>query len=495
LSVVAAPERRSGPGPIGRLLALRAAWLSMDSNRAAQGFASTPLGLLVIHAGFLAALAVSREFSLAAMAMIAAALAGCALFPAHRKLVISLASFGYLALRPFRTPEFGDFMRWLGESAGGVDPVTLRFAAVAIFVLIAFGALETQRRFSHLTAAKRPVLAQFTAFLAILCLGLALPVGGIGHALLWAVLAVWASCFWMLAYASTDQKSGEQTPNVLRAAFLRPFWGGSSTPIGKNQGYLAKFDARTAEDLAVTRLKAVKLAVWTAILALSHDGLDAAIHTRAGLPTLHDAIMASVAGEAHPIATRWTSLVVNYFLDLLIIAAWGHAIVAVVRMAGYRIPRNTVNPLASRTLAEFWNRYFFYYKELLVDFFFYPAFLRWFKKTPRLRVACATFAAAGLGNFLYHVMAETHMFATQSWAEIGSRCATFGFYTLVLSAGLIVSQWRSARPAPRDGFWRYEVQTRLNVCLFFCFLKIFDDIFGHGTLLDRMAFFAGLFGV
>ena len=495
MSVVAASGRPAGAGPVARLLGLRAAWLSMDRNPVAQTFAGTPAGLAAIHLGFFAALVASSEFSAPALAMIAVALAGCAVLPAHRKSVIVLASLAFLALRPFRTPEFNDFMPWLAGQSGFGSAMVLQLGAVAAFVMAAFAGLEAQRRFAATTAAKRPVLAQLLLFLAALAIAIALPAGSIPHALLWAAIAVWASCFWVLAYASTDQKSGEPTPNAMRAAFLRPFWGGSATPIGKNQGYLAKFEARTAEDLAVTRLKALKLAVWTAILALCHDGLNDLIHGEVGLPTLHDAIMAGVQGSDMPLGARWASLVVNYFLDLMIIAAWGHAIVAVVRMAGYRIPRNTVNPLASRTLAEFWNRYFFYYKELLVDFFFYPAFLRWFKKAPKLRVAFATFAAAGFGNFLYHAMAETHMFATLSWSEIGSRLATFGFYTLVLSAGLIVSQWRGVKLSPADGVWRYEVAPRLTVCLFFCFLKIFDDIFGNGTLIDRIAFFFGLFGV
>ena len=166
-----------------------------------------------------------------------------------------------------------------------------------------------------------------------------------------------------------------------------------------------------------------------------------------------------------------------------------------MRLAGWRIPRNTRNPLASRTLAEFWNRYFFYFKEMLVDFFFYPAFQRFFKGNVKLRIAFATLCAAGLGNFLYHFMRETYVFAD---GDVWAKLAIFqsaAFYSLALAAGLIVSQWHGAKPKPKDGFLAYHVWPRLNVIAFFCFLKIFDDITGEGTFSERARFAASLLGV
>lgn len=89
-----------------------------------------------------------------------------------------------------------------------------------------------------------------------------------------------------------------------------------------------------------------------------------------GIPTLSFMILEPQATATIPGWQRWAGLTTNYALDLMIIAAWGHALIAIIRMMGYGIPRNTVNPMASRSLAEFWNRYYYYFKELLVDFFF-----------------------------------------------------------------------------------------------------------------------------
>jgi hypothetical protein len=479
-----------------RLLEWRRAWLSMDKNPRALAFAASPAGIVAVHAAFLAGLAASMQFSTEAIVLVAATLAGCAAFPQRRLLILTASSLFFFVVRPFRTQAFTDMTHTLaGSVPGGVHPMILQTGMGLGFLALVWLWLEYQRKNPTGFAGRRPLLVHLWAFGLLVAAGCLLSPGTWSHATFWVLMAIWGSSFWMLAYMMTDLKGGNSTPNVARAGFMRPVWGGSATPIGKGHSYLGKFEAKNEEDLAVTRLKAVKLIVWAAILNALYVALDGLIHGQAGVPTLHQSVMAQIGGHDLALGMRWAGLITTYFLDLIIIAFWGHVLVSIVRMIGYRIPRNTVNPLASRSLAEFWNRYFFYYKELLVDFFFYPAFLRWFKKTPKLRIAFATLCAAGFGNFLYHAMSEIHVFALMDVADALPRFTTFAFYVLVLSTGLIVSQIRGRRPKPEDGFWRYQVLPRLNVMLFFCFLKIFDDIFGHGSLTDRFTFLAGLFGV
>ena len=81
----------------------------------------------------------------------------------------------------------------------------------------------------------------------------------------------------------------------------------------------------------------------------------------------------------------------------------GARFIAGCRMAGFNALRNSYRPLSSRTIAEFFNRFYYYFKELLVDFFFYPAFLRYWKGHKRLRMIFATFAAVFFGNSFYHL--------------------------------------------------------------------------------------------
>ena len=44
-------------------------------------------------------------------------------------------------------------------------------------------------------------------------------------------------------------------------------------------------------------------------------------------------------------------------------------IVGYLRLCGFNVFRNTYKPLLAETMVEFWNRYYYYFKELLVNFF------------------------------------------------------------------------------------------------------------------------------
>ena len=485
------PGRRN---PLARLLGLRRAWLDMDGNERVVAFAGTLPGILLIHAGFLLTLAISLDMSKALLALTALALAGCALWPRRRKLIVAGAGLAYLTLRPFRISEWTQTLQDLAAGIA-IPAMALQIGAVLGFLVIAWSTLEMQRRYSDRMAAKRPVRTMLVGFFAMVVLAATLTPGTAVHSGLWGILGVWASSFWFLSYALADQKTGDPTANGVRLGLMRPFWSGSAAPIGKGFGYLSKFEAKDEAELAVTRLKALKLVVWAAILNAAYQVAALLVHEAGAVPTLHQAILAQAAGESASLGIRWTSLLTNYFLDLLIISVWGHVIVAVVRMVGYRIPRNTYNPLASRSLAEFWNRYFFYFKEMLVDFFFYPAFQRFFRKQPKLRIAFATLCAAGIGNFLYHFMRETWVFAWTPALETLPKFYSAAFYSLLLAVGLICSQLRGHKPKPEDGFFAYHVRPRLGVILFFCMLKIFDDISGEGTFGERLTFLVSLFGV
>lgn len=484
------------PNLLSRLLAWRQAWLTMDTNERVVEFAASCRGIIAVHAGFILTLAISLNMSTPLLALTSVAFAGCALWPQRRKLIVSGAGLVYLTLRPFRIDDWTQTLQELSSSGTvPISPMALQIVAVGGFLLLAWAALQAQHRFSASVAAKRPVRTLLVTFFVVVALACLLPPGSWSHIGLWSVIGVWASSFWFLSYALADQKSGDPTANVQRLGLIRPFWGGSAAPIGKGFGYLSKFEAKDDTELAVTRLKALKLIVWAAILNTAYLASAALLHDAGAVPTLHNAILLQAEGGRTPLAMRWVSLLSNYFLDLLVISVWGHAIVAVVRMIGYRIPRNTCNPMASRSLAEFWNRYFFYFKEMLVDFFFYPAFLRHFKKQPKLRIAFATLCAAGIGNFLYHFMRETHVFAATPILETLPRFTSAAFYSLVLAVGLIASQLRGAKPQPADGFWAYQVRPRIGVLLFFCLLKIFDDISGEGSFGERLTFLVRLFGV
>jgi hypothetical protein len=493
-TVLLQPVRRRGVP--GQVWAWRSAWIGMDKNPVALDFARSARGIAVINIVFLAVFAATMPGP-GSLVVAAGGLTGCALFPQRRALAIGLSTLFFIFLRPLRSVELKELPQLLVEQAGitGIDSRILVAGAVTLFLGLSFASLRLQSRFRHTRPAQRPVLSLLVVFFAmagIATSGLLTPAV---TACLWIFLAVYASTCWALAYALVDQKLKDTLPAATRMGFFRPFWGGSPVPMGKGAGFLQKFEAKDDTALAVSRLKGLKLMVWGAMLTGVHALVMLVFHDNYGLPTLIEAIEASAAGAPLPLHMEWLALIAHYFLGLIFLAAWSHIVVAMVRMAGYCIPRNTVRPLAARTLAEFWNRYYYYFKELLVDFFFFPTFLRWFKKSPKLRIAFATFCAAAAGNFIFHIVERVDMIATGGFLSTLEFFLSYLLYTLVLATGLIVSQLRNRKPKPEDGFLRYEVLPRLNVGLFFCLLTIFD---GHEHLFsigERLSFLISLFGV
>ncbi len=478
-----------------RPLNWRHAWLTIDTNDRVVDRAKTRMGSLVLGAAFIVVLAASAQLSLPALILVAATVFAMVLLPAHGLSILMGSSLFYFVMRPFRIDGWAELVKTKAAAFPLGGALGLQVTAAAIVLCLSAAFLFWQRRHSDTTAAKRPVLTLMLLWFGLLATALLSVPGSFLNTVLWSVVGVSISSLWILAYSAVDARGKDVTPTIHRAVFLRPFWGGSAAPIGKSFGFLNRFAAKDEADLAATRLKALKLAVWALILTGALKLSETLAYDVFGIADLQTAILAHADGQPQATAVNWASVLANYFIDLLIISVWGHFIVAIIRMAGYRIPRNTVNPLASRTLAEFWNRYYYYFKELLVDFFFYPAFRRYFKGNTRLRVAFATLCAAGLGNFLYHFMRETYVFADGAILDKLWIFQSAVFYSLVLATGLIISQWRGRKVKPQDGFLAYHVWPRINVIAFFCFLKIFDDISGEGTFWERAAFFAGLFGV
>ena len=484
-------------GTLPAVLAWRRAWLAIDGNPAVLAFAQSPAGITLLHILFLGALVAGLQLSPAGVGLIAVTLAACALWPGQRLALVSLSGIAYVLLRPFRTDEQRQFVERLRDATpefADLPLMAIQGPVVAVFLMLCALALAAHRRWRTSLFGRRPVLVQFMVLAALLVLAAVPEPGTVEHTLFWTLTVVYAASFFFLAYAFADQRGKDQTPPLYRLGFMRPFWGGPSIPF-KGLTYLKTFEAKTPEALAATRLKALKLVVWASLLAWAHMLASRGFYEFADFPTLNEAVSLTAADTPLSVPASWGVVAKNFVLTLLAVGAFWHALVAVIRMTGYGIPRNMARPLTARSIAEFWNRYLFYFKEVLVDFFFYPAFARWFKNNPRLRIACATFCAACVGNVLFSLVAQAHLFAEYGlWGTL-MRFESYMFYAFVLAAALVLSQLRKRKPKPEDGFWRYEVSPRLIVIGFFCLIQIFADESGHLGLSERMTFFLQLFGV
>jgi hypothetical protein len=319
---------------------------------------------------------------------------------------------------------------------------------------------------------------------------------GMPRLLLWSFLATFTPYLWFLAYALADTLTPPQVPFSQRLGLFHPFWGSSATPFGKGIAYLSRFEAKTPEELAITQLKGLKLACWTLLLAVCAMGLNRLVYGYLALQDFDHTFSGYVAGARYPRYMCWASLVVSFLDGTLAMTIWGGAIIASARLAGFRLLRNTYKPLEATTLAEFWNRYYFYYKELLVDHFFYPVFLGSFRKHRKLRMFFATFMSACVGNILFHFIRELHFVAELGWRKAVVGEASHAFYAFLLAMGVGLSQLRPRKSTPNRGRLAGRVMPFLGVVLFFCILHVFDapDDRSH-SIWQRVHFLSYLVGL
>jgi hypothetical protein len=310
----------------------------------------------------------------------------------------------------------------------------------------------------------------------------------------WGLTRVFGLYLWFIAYSLRDLQSKDHDGLSLQLGTYRPFWGSTVTPFPKGASYLRRIEARDSQQLAVTQLKGLKLLVWSLLISLfSRYYLDA-VHHYLAIPTFRMEFFRSVQHSADPWYVCWASLLSEFFEELISISIWGHRFIACCRIAGFNALRNTYRPLSSRTIAEFWNRYYFYFKELLVDFFFYPVFLNFFKTRKKLRIAVATFAAAGFGNAFYHFVRDLKYIADLGlWRALASY-HVYIFYCIVLASAITISQMRKRGPAPR-GFVRGRVLPAFCVVLFYCVLHVFDYTERAYPITEHFRFLAHLFNL
>jgi hypothetical protein len=340
----------------------------------------------------------------------------------------------------------------------------------------------------------RPTLFLVISFLVLVCATQLTITAGMPRVLIWSFLMTIQPFFWFVGYALADIGK-EGAPIWRHFSVFHPFWGSTLTPFGKGLSYLRRFDAKTSGELAVTQLKGLKLAAWTLLLAVGLNCFTKVVHGRLGLPAFDDCFLRYVDGNPASRLVGWISLFAYFAEDLLSMTIFGGIIVAAARLAGFRLLRNTYRPLESTTLVEFWNRYYFYFKELLVDQFFYPTFLRCFRGYRRLRLFFATFMAACVGNLLFHFIRDIHFVGEMGlWkAVVGEQ--SHAFYTFVLATSVGISQMCSSRRI--EGHWlRARLVPCVWVCGFFCILHIFDaPLDREHSLWERGGFLFYLLGV
>ncbi len=424
----------------------------------------------------------------------------------RRRLLLSLASLGLLVVSLAGTHTLP------GENPASSPAMRTTLAipfALALFALCYLAAL----RFDRLPAVvrRRPQVTLHLLFWVVLAVLWATPTAeslwrqAIAQFALVLPFVLWR-CGYLLKSGQRGRAKGSAWSD--HAFYLWPVWGGSETPYGKGFDYLVRSEAQSAEAFARAQLAGLKLlglaVVWKAAVALMRylvwgdpdsplagpfDGYTL------GIPRVATLISGA---SAAPLPVAWLSVYCDLVWNTLKLAAVGHVYIGVLRLCGFAVFRNTYKPLLSESIVEFWNRYYYYFKELMVEFFFFPTFARC-RVRPWLRTFLAIFAAAFAGNLYYHVIAEQPRLVAGDFAGLWGTYHPRVFYCFLLAAGIFVSMQREQKrrgqsAAARGGMARRVVRIA-GVWTFYGIIHIWGVAGGASTFGQRTRFALSLVGL
>lgn len=426
------------------------------------------------------------------------------LTPSRRRLLLAMGAVCIALKRPVR--ELVKVHSWSEISP---DVISSFLVAAVIFGFL-WLCYRTALKFSSLPSFLRsnPQLCLHALFwLLLIVLWNTSPDVGIWRIVLVGLAIRLPFFLWRVGYMLMSAKRGKMAGTGFKdhLMYLWPSYGGSNTPYGKGLEYLSRNEAKDEEALARAQLAGIRLlllaALWNVVMAILNGlvfGADNYVLRTLGGFTLNLPRVNRLLGQSGTVSIwlAWACLYFELIRDVLRHAIRGHEIIGIVRIFGFYVFRNTYKPLLSETVVEFWNRYYYYFKEVMVEFFFYPTFIGWFRKWPMLRLFAAVFMAAFVGNMYYHLIGKAEKLAYGDFHGLWVSLHTRLFYCFLLSAGIFISMLREQRRAgqPRARSILRQGLSIFGVWTFFAIINIWNQG-GSAPFFVVTKFFLGLIGL
>lgn len=422
--------------------------------------------------------------------------------PGRRRAVLALAALYAVGWRPLNEVKRSGLLQGPDAPLAAAAMVLVCFAVVIAVYLAAC-------RFPALPAAvqARPQLWLHGFFWTLVLLHRLVPgSSGVAALAFSGVVLTLPFLLWRLGYLVMSGQRGRMSGTRFsdHLLYVYPSYGGSNTPYGKGLDYLGRHEAHSQEELTRSQLAGLKLVVLAWIWSRALDLMRGLVYAEpGGTLSAHGLGVARLgsllpAGGQAAWAASWAAVYSDLLWEVLKLAARGHEIVGILRLFGFNVFRNTYRPLLAPSVVEFWNRYFYYFKELMIDFFFFPTYIRRFRRHPRLRILAAIVAAAGFGNLYYHVLSNDAFLLKLDWVGLLPWLGARGFYCLALSLGIYVSmvreqRRRGTRAGPPASF-AIRVRRIAGVWTFYGLIGIWSEQ-GTATFQQRVDFFLSLFGL
>jgi hypothetical protein len=417
--------------------------------------------------------------------------------PSKRRLILTVGAI-YIGIK-----------EPLSEMQDSDIPITIDMLSQACVVLALFTMLWFIYRFSVKFSAlptpirRHPQIALHFLFWIFLAIVWVTPSSaGRLHAILIGIGFTLPFLIWRCGYLLQSGQNGRVTNTSFsdHLLYLWPVFGGSETPYGKGNDFLSRFEAKNNQDLARSQLSGIKLLLlalcWrvaSKLMGVAFYGADSI----GGIPELSALVK---LGSAAHISASWASLYCELIYQVFEHAAKGHAIIGILRLFGFNVFRNTYKPLLAESIVEFWNRYYYYFKELMSVFFFLPTFMSLgtlLKKWPSIRLFIAVFAAAFVGNMYYHIIEKEDLLVSGRVFDAAYSLRSRFFYCFLLAIGIFISMWRiqqRGNQAISTSMWARGMRM-FGVWTFFSLIFIWNVKVKYGCdFITRMEFFFNLFG-
>lgn len=426
--------------------------------------------------------------------------------PSKRRLILGIAAL-YLA---FKTPL--KHMRKAGESGAPTEWIGISLVIIALLA-IAWLIYYLASQYAKLPnlIKRNPQLSLHAAYWLLLCtLWLTSTNHSLWHSVLFGIAICTPYLIWRFGYILLSGQHGRAAKSKLSDHFLTiwPAYGGSDTPYGKGLDFLSKFEAKNEEELAKSQLAGLKLILLATLWRIVMQAMETYVYgdnellTRQsagdvlGVPRLSTLVTEGTNGQW---LNSWLSIYCELIWQVLNHAIKGLDIIAILRIFGFNVFRNTYKPLLSESIVEFWNRYYYYFKELLATFFFLPTFMQLGKKLanhPKTRLFAAVFAAAFIGNMYYHIIKEAIPMAEGNVYHVVYSLRSRFFYCLLLASGIYFSMLREQARAGKSlsNTLPARILRMAGVWTFFSLIFIWN-VEADASFSARTHFFLGLFGL
>lgn len=429
-----------------------------------------------------------------------AAFSAVILIPQRRRLLLSIAAVGTIAERFVDIEE----VRMQTALASQWLPVTAKVAIGVAGFYLAFRLSQRAQQWPAIVR-RHPVVTLHVGIWIALLLSTLPGLGALRSLTFFA---------WRLSYFVASASRGGVAGTRFHDHFfyLVPVFGGQATPIGKGLDFLSRHEAGDAQAIAKSQLAGINLLILALLWRCGLGILDAVVYggSAEGLVATLVTVFSGwslnwqgldglfIAGVTPVWYVGWTTIYLELIHDTLSLAASGHVVVACLRLLGFNVFRNTYKPLLAESILEFWNRFFYYFKEVLVDFFFYPTYLRLRNLGPAARMFAAVFAAAFVGNMYFHILYYApeqvlDLDFAALWASWGPRSV----YCFLLALGIWVSMLRqpALRAAGETPSGWVRLRRIAGVWTFFGMIQIWNVRLDGVGIGDCNDLFLALFGL